>query len=351
MAVAAVAMLATGDGATAASCQGLKRELASLSGGGGGSVREASAALAVARAQARQAGCLGGFLFFRRKAQPVCHSLMPRVRHLEAQVARGGRGGAASIQRRASTLRQRIAAACGRERIMEASLAAPAPKRGPRRVDEARVATVEAAVASSLGGTFRTMCVRTCDGYYFPISFSTTRDRFAADEAVCQAACPGTEVALYYHDDPTGEADGMLSLSDRPYAELPTAFRHRSAMDKACACGAPARTAMLSTPGDAAAPKSSHTRGFTLIATDEPATGEADVLAPSAPRQRPDAPFADPETLVNAATGLSLDALAELKGAVNDAPAGGRIRQVGPLPPVGGGTVVLLQVPGPRKGP
>ncbi|MGA9083760.1 MAG: DUF2865 domain-containing protein, partial [Pseudolabrys sp.] len=24
-----------------------------------------------------------------------------------------------------------------------------------------------------MGGTFRTVCVRTCDGFYFPISYST----------------------------------------------------------------------------------------------------------------------------------------------------------------------------------
>ena len=27
-------------------------------------------------------------------------------------------------------------------------------------------------------GTFRTVCVRTCDGYYFPISYSTSASRF-----------------------------------------------------------------------------------------------------------------------------------------------------------------------------
>ena len=48
-------------------------------------------------------------------------------------------------------------------------------------------------------GTFRTLCVRTCDGYYFPISFSTTSDRFAADEVQCEKMCPGTETALYFH--------------------------------------------------------------------------------------------------------------------------------------------------------
>ena len=31
--------------------------------------------------------------------------------------------------------------------------------------------------AREVAGTYRTMCVRLCDGYYFPISFTTTRER------------------------------------------------------------------------------------------------------------------------------------------------------------------------------
>ena len=41
-----------------------------------------------------------------------------------------------------------------------------------------------------MGGTFRTVCVRTCDGFYFPISYSTSPDRFRDDEQSCQRMCP-----------------------------------------------------------------------------------------------------------------------------------------------------------------
>src|SRR5262245_22590239 len=46
------------------------------------------------------------------------------------------------------------------------------------------------------GDTYRTVCVRTCDGYYFPISYSTTPASFPNDEQVCQRMCPAAEVAL-----------------------------------------------------------------------------------------------------------------------------------------------------------
>src|SRR4030088_868664 len=45
-------------------------------------------------------------------------------------------------------------------------------------------------------GTFRTVCVRTCDGAYFPVSFATVQARFQDDEKSCKALCPATEATL-----------------------------------------------------------------------------------------------------------------------------------------------------------
>jgi hypothetical protein len=46
-------------------------------------------------------------------------------------------------------------------------------------------------------GGFRTVCVRMCDGAFFPISFATVQNRFGEDEALCKRQCPAAEVALY----------------------------------------------------------------------------------------------------------------------------------------------------------
>ena len=37
--------------------------------------------------------------------------------------------------------------------------------------------------------TYRTVCVRMCDGYYFPVSFSVTPDRFERDRQSCENSC------------------------------------------------------------------------------------------------------------------------------------------------------------------
>jgi hypothetical protein len=87
----------------------------------------------------------------------------------------------------------------------------------------------------SQGGTFRTLCVRTCDGYYYPISFATTPARFADDEAACKATCPASDVVLYSHRT-NEDVRSATSISGRPYTELANAFRYRQQFDAACSC-------------------------------------------------------------------------------------------------------------------
>ncbi len=86
-------------------------------------------------------------------------------------------------------------------------------------------------------GTFRTLCVRTCDGYYFPISFSTSKERFEADQEQCQQMCPGSETALFYHPMPDGDAETAISYrSGESYSQLPAAFAYRKGVNNECSC-------------------------------------------------------------------------------------------------------------------
>ncbi len=86
------------------------------------------------------------------------------------------------------------------------------------------------------GGTYRTLCVRRCDGFFFPISFSTTEDQFFADADQCQSMCPGTEASLYVYRNPGEDASAMVSLDGTPYSEMENAFRYRTEFDASCTC-------------------------------------------------------------------------------------------------------------------
>src|SRR5450631_3575485 len=91
----------------------------------------------------------------------------------------------------------------------------------------------------AMGGGFRTICVRSCDGFYFPISYATTSDRFRDDDQTCQRMCPAAEVSLYTYHNPGEEVVQAVSLNGRLYTELPAAFSYRKALNPACSCRRP----------------------------------------------------------------------------------------------------------------
>jgi hypothetical protein len=89
---------------------------------------------------------------------------------------------------------------------------------------------------------YRTLCVRSCDGYYFPISNSTSSTRFAEDEQTCQKLCPASEVALYSHKNPGEDIAQAVSNSGRLYKDLPNAFRYRREFVATCGCRLPGQS-------------------------------------------------------------------------------------------------------------
>lgn len=91
-------------------------------------------------------------------------------------------------------------------------------------------------------GTYRTICVRSCDGAYFPISFATVPARFADDEKTCKALCPATEATLYSHRNPGEDMSSAVSINGQPYSSSPNAFRFRQEFNPSCACKAAGQT-------------------------------------------------------------------------------------------------------------
>ncbi|KAB2920104.1 MAG: DUF2865 domain-containing protein [Hyphomicrobiaceae bacterium] len=84
-------------------------------------------------------------------------------------------------------------------------------------------------------GTYRTLCVRLCDGYYFPISFATSRGGLADDADKCSASC-GSQARLFYYPNPGGDIETMTDLTGMAYSELPNAFKYRKTLVGGCQC-------------------------------------------------------------------------------------------------------------------
>jgi Protein of unknown function (DUF2865) len=86
------------------------------------------------------------------------------------------------------------------------------------------------------GQTYRTVCVRLCDGAMTPVSFSTRRSRFLVDAERCAQQCGSPSMLFVYPT--TGAQDDMVDLEGRAYRDLPTAYKFRTDYDAACGCRA-----------------------------------------------------------------------------------------------------------------
>ncbi len=114
----------------------------------------------------------------------------------------------------------------------ERRLAEEAALRERREAEEAALG--ELRERARYGGTYRTVCVRLCDGYFFPISSATTPEFFARDEAACRSRCSSS--ARLYVYPANGEPEQMVSVQRQPYSALSTAFLFRTKYDAACTC-------------------------------------------------------------------------------------------------------------------
>ncbi|MBR0938570.1 DUF2865 domain-containing protein [Bradyrhizobium jicamae] len=202
--------------------------------------------------QARRMGCdSSGFfsLFNNNSAQcgPVNNQIQQMRANLDQMTANlerlrsGGLGGADRENQRRSVLTALAQNNCGPQY-------AAAAARGPGNFLEnlfggggngtAEQLPPPGAEYGAPSGTYRTVCVRTCDGAYFPVSFATVQARFADDERICKAQCPAAEASLFAYRNPGEDINQAVSISGQPYTSLSNAFKYRTEFNPSCSCRA-----------------------------------------------------------------------------------------------------------------
>jgi Protein of unknown function (DUF2865) len=91
--------------------------------------------------------------------------------------------------------------------------------------------------AASEGGSFQTVCVRTCDGGFFPISPGAETRDFRRDARVCEMMCPGVQTELFFKSASASDSENMVSaVSGKAYADMSYAFAYKANV-KAPTCG------------------------------------------------------------------------------------------------------------------
>ena len=83
------------------------------------------------------------------------------------------------------------------------------------------------------------VCVRTCDGSFFPLPYSGASG--ASLEQVCQALCPNAEMALYSMPFGGTIAEGVTPTGVR-YTSQPYALKFQQSYEESCSCRRPGQS-------------------------------------------------------------------------------------------------------------
>ena len=242
-------------GASTRLCRQLEAELVSAGNGGGGArarkyddaIDRQREQMAIARAQAKDAGC--GFALLGRSVRQCAalNAMIDRMGRnldtLQQQRDRMGSGGSGK-RSRAKVLAALEANGCRDEAVAERPRIEEPRQALADPGDDGRARTPlelmleeggpeeqpDEAPRARAGETYQTMCVRTCDGYFFPISYASTVTDFDRDQKNCETSCPGTEMQVFFGPSGIDEPANMVSTeTGRFYTELPTAFLHQQA--------------------------------------------------------------------------------------------------------------------------
>src|SRR3984893_17084578 len=244
-------------------CPRLEAQLATIDRGGGGdptkdeqirryqeAATKQQSELDRVTSQAKRMGCDSSGVFPLSSGQSAqCGPVNNQIQQMRANLEqittslerlRGGFGGAERDNQRRSVLLALAQNNCGPQYANAA--------RGPGNFLENLFGNNNSnpnAPSTDFGpqsGTFRTVCVRTCDGAYFPISFATVPARFPDDEKPCKALCPAAEASLYAYRNPGEDMSSAVSINGQPYSSSPNAFRYRQEFNPSCACKAVGQT-------------------------------------------------------------------------------------------------------------
>ena len=248
-------------------CEQIRAELASLSQVRVGSTPSNSAEarrlrneLENIRLSLQRGDCNRGGFFIFNQPPATCAPLQAQARQLEARLAALDQG---TVSNAVAQRRGQLMAALERYQCNTAQALRPpgtlsgAAQQEPgffERLFQPRPAAVDpnrtietlpltedelADPRGGLGGRMA-VCVRTCDGFFFPVNFErmSARDDF---EQICRSLCPAAQTRVFFKTT-GGDIDRAAARDGTPYMSQPYATRYRTSRDPTCVCKNPNQT-------------------------------------------------------------------------------------------------------------
>lgn len=261
----ALAMLASMGGAALAQaprCDAWRAELAQIDRSGSGdpraerALRQVAGQLGQAQAAFQSMQCDGAWVF--QQAPPQCGALRAQIGQLRAQYAaiQQQAGGGSDSRRRAliAALNEHcrvgvhrtdpmpprpIPAQPQQPRSLFEALFGIQPDPEPQRGSEPEVDWEGEQREERQWGSGRPVCVRTCDGFFFPLGNSPGGR--ASQEEMCRALCPAAEVQVFFMQG-DGNIENAVGRGGQRYMSLPNANRFTRQFDSACTCRKPGQS-------------------------------------------------------------------------------------------------------------
>ncbi|OAI27579.1 hypothetical protein A1351_01445 [Methylosinus sp. R-45379] len=256
--LAAAALLSAQAMAQSAYCDNLRAQIAAA-GNNSGSARYRAAAATQQKeidrtvAYGRSIGCdRQQFLFFGNAPPAQCGAINGRIAQMRSNLAslqqNSGDGQRQALQARFDQQcrqpQQPVRVASRQRNIFEELFGSqeeePTPVRelplnGQQERDED-----DNGGPVARGGSLA-VCVRACDGGFFPISYSARRANLADLQELCRAQCPNVEVALYTRS-PSRDIETAVSMDGEAYGDHPNALKFTKSYDPTCSCRPPGRS-------------------------------------------------------------------------------------------------------------
>jgi hypothetical protein len=229
-----------------ADCQRLREAIADASRGDSGAQYQAAADRQRAEldrtvAYAKSIGCdRHQFLFFGAPPPPQCGEINAQVGRMRAnldelqQRAGGGPGGRGELIARfnaqCTTAQQPQQQPANFLDAIFGNLA-----RQPSDVQTVPLNPDQPLDSGEAEAGSKAVCVRACDGAFFPVSYSASQGRLGGLEDMCRALCPNADVSLYTYP-PSGQIEQAVSINGAKYMDMPNALKYRQSLDPTCSC-------------------------------------------------------------------------------------------------------------------
>ncbi|MEJ0093740.1 MAG: DUF2865 domain-containing protein [Methylocella sp.] len=284
--------------AQAYDCAGLQAQINALdhdagsrSNASAGAIRQQRAQLDRAVVYARSLGCDRADVVYSGGAGGRCPGINAQIQQMQSSLAQlqagGGSGDRAAAR---ADLVARLNAYCrGQtqaaprqrgffETLFGIQIPGPAQNAAPDPSLVPPGNTQEGDEEGKAHGGSQAVCVRTCDGGFFPLNISAHHADPDQLTNLCQALCPNATVAVYTRA-PSNQIDTAVSLEGAPYSELPNALKFQKTFDPACTCKSPGQSWVEALSGADRA-LGQERKGDILVTQEK----SAELSAPSAPK-------------------------------------------------------------------